>query len=152
MLNFPRQEVVVQTCFVKKVFLEISHRPTTLLKNRLWHRCFRVNFVKFLRTAFFIEYLWRILSGALFGETFVNVLLVKGYISQMFTHQIKHLRLLTEQYQRKLTFAASRFKKMKKTKKNRQFYKKNSRKMKNWKMQQCDLKQKMRNSLLCKSW
>ena len=46
MLNFPRQEVVVQTCFVKKVFLEISHRPATLLKNRLWHRCFRVNFVK----------------------------------------------------------------------------------------------------------
>ena len=124
MLNFPRQEVVVQTCFVKKVFLEISHRPATLLKNRLWHRCFRVNFVKFLRTAFFIEYLWwRILSGALFGETFVNVLLVKGYISKMFTHQIKHLRLLTLQYQRKLTFAASRFKKMKKTKKNRQFYK-----------------------------
>ena len=27
-------------------------RPTTLLKKRLWHRCFPVNFVKFLRTAF----------------------------------------------------------------------------------------------------
>ena len=26
--------------------------PTTLLKKRLWHRCFPVNFTKFLRTAF----------------------------------------------------------------------------------------------------
>ena len=27
-------------------------RPATLLKRRLWHRCFHVNFVKFLRTPF----------------------------------------------------------------------------------------------------
>ena len=27
-------------------------RPTTLLKKRLWHRCFPVNFAKFLRTPF----------------------------------------------------------------------------------------------------
>ena len=27
-------------------------RPATLLKNRLWHRCFPVNFAKFLRTPF----------------------------------------------------------------------------------------------------
>ena len=27
-------------------------RPTTLLKKRLWHRCFPINFVKFLRTPF----------------------------------------------------------------------------------------------------
>ena len=26
--------------------------PATLLKNSLWHKCFRVNFVKFLRTLF----------------------------------------------------------------------------------------------------
>ena len=26
--------------------------PSTLLKKRLWHRCFPVNFVKFLRTPF----------------------------------------------------------------------------------------------------
>ena len=30
----------------------------TLLKKGLWHRCFPVNFVKFLRTPFFIEHLW----------------------------------------------------------------------------------------------
>ena len=33
-------------------------RPATLLKKRLWHRCFTVNFVKFLRTPFFKEHLW----------------------------------------------------------------------------------------------
>ena len=27
-------------------------RPAAVLKNRLWHRCFPVNFVKFLRTPF----------------------------------------------------------------------------------------------------
>ena len=31
-------------------------RPATLLKKRLWHRCFPVNFKKFLKT-FFIEHL-----------------------------------------------------------------------------------------------
>ena len=29
-----------------------SLRPATLLKKRLWHRCFHVNFAKFLRTPF----------------------------------------------------------------------------------------------------
>ena len=32
--------------------------PATLLKKRLWHRCFPVNFAKFLRTPFFTEHLW----------------------------------------------------------------------------------------------
>ena len=36
-------------------------RSVTLLKKRLWHRCFPVNFVKFLRTPFFIEHLWWLL-------------------------------------------------------------------------------------------
>ena len=36
-------------------------RPATLLKKRLWQRCFPVNFVKFLRTPFFIEHLWWLL-------------------------------------------------------------------------------------------
>ena len=59
-------EELDQRCSVKKVFLEISWnsqentcarvsfliklhglRPATLLKKRLWHRCFLVNFVKF---------------------------------------------------------------------------------------------------------
>ena len=29
-----------------------SQRPTTLLKKRPWHRCFPMNFAKFLRTPF----------------------------------------------------------------------------------------------------
>ena len=36
-------------------------RPTTLLKKKLWHRCFPVNFAKCLRTPFFIEHLWWLL-------------------------------------------------------------------------------------------
>ena len=67
MLNFHciifTKEVVVQTCSVKKVFLDISQnlQESTcprdsflkkLLKKRLWHRYFPTNFVKFLRTSF----------------------------------------------------------------------------------------------------
>ena len=38
-------------------------RPVTLLKMRLWHRCFAVNFAKFLRTPFLIEHLrWLLLN------------------------------------------------------------------------------------------
>ena len=36
-------------------------RPTTLLKKRPWHWCFPLNFVKFLRTPFYIEHLWWLL-------------------------------------------------------------------------------------------
>ena len=38
----------------------------TLLKKRLWHRCFPVNFMKFLRTPFFIERLWWLLLFVVF--------------------------------------------------------------------------------------
>ena len=77
---YPYSEAEVQRCSVKKVFLKISKnslgntsarvslsvklhaykvaglRPVTLLKMRLWHRCFPVNFMKFLRTPFFTEH------------------------------------------------------------------------------------------------
>ena len=46
--------------FLNKV---VGLRPATLLKRRLWHRCFPVNFVKFLRTSFLTEHLrWLLLS------------------------------------------------------------------------------------------
>ena len=32
--------------------------PATLLKKRLWHRCFSVNFAKFVRAPFLTEHLW----------------------------------------------------------------------------------------------
>ena len=38
-----------QSLFFNKV---AGLRPASLLKKRLWHRCFPVNFVKFLRTPF----------------------------------------------------------------------------------------------------
>ena len=44
-----------QRLFFKKV---AGLRPATLLERSLWHKCFPVNFVKFLRTPFFIEHLW----------------------------------------------------------------------------------------------
>ena len=44
-----------QSLFLNKV---AGLRPATLLKERLWHRSFPVNFAKFLRTPYFIEHLW----------------------------------------------------------------------------------------------
>ena len=58
---------------LKKVLLEISQnsqenicarvslRPATLLKRRLKHRCFPVNFAKFRKTLFLTEHLWWLL-------------------------------------------------------------------------------------------
>ena len=64
------KEAVAGRCSLQKVFLEISQnseentcaslcfnkvaglRPATLLKQRLWRRCFPVNFAKFLRKFF----------------------------------------------------------------------------------------------------
>ena len=43
-----------QSLYFNKV---AGFRPVTLLKKRLWHRCFPVNFAKFLRTPFFTEHL-----------------------------------------------------------------------------------------------
>ena len=72
-------KAVVQSCFVKKVFLEFSQnsqektcarvffnkvaelKSAPLLKKRLWHRCFPVNFVKYLRTPFLTGHLWWLL-------------------------------------------------------------------------------------------
>ena len=47
-----------QSLFFNKI---AGVRPATLLKNRLWHRCFPMNFVKFLRTPFLKEHLWWLL-------------------------------------------------------------------------------------------
>ena len=40
-------------------------RPASLLKKRLWHRCFLVSFPKFLRAPFSIEHLWATASGSI---------------------------------------------------------------------------------------
>ena len=49
-----------QSLFFNKV---TGLRPATLLKKRLWHRCFPVNFAKFLRTPFLQN-----TSGKLFSK------------------------------------------------------------------------------------
>ena len=74
-------ESVSWKCSLKKVFLKIPQnsqenkhlcqslcfskgaglRPATLLKKSLWHTCFPVNLVKFLRSPFFIEHPWWLL-------------------------------------------------------------------------------------------
>ena len=44
-----------QSLFFNKV---AGLKSAVLSKKRLWHRCFPVNFVKFVRTPFYIEHLW----------------------------------------------------------------------------------------------
>ena len=39
-----------------EIYILSGLRPATLLKKRFWHRCFPVNFAKFLRTPFLTEY------------------------------------------------------------------------------------------------
>ena len=52
-------------------------RPVTLLKKRLWHRCFPVNFAKFLRTPFLTEHFrWLLLDvniRSIHGEEVSNM-------------------------------------------------------------------------------
>ena len=59
-------EAVVRRCFYKKGVLRnftkfTGLRPATLLKKKLWRRCFPGNSVKFLRTIFRTEHLWWLL-------------------------------------------------------------------------------------------
>ena len=81
-----KTEAVSQSCSVKKLFIEISQNSQEntfarvsfllkllkkLLKKRLWHRCFPVNFAKFWRISFLIEHLrWPILKKYL---NYVNI-------------------------------------------------------------------------------
>ena len=53
--NFAKftQKRLFQSLFFSKV---TGLKPATLLKKRLWHRSFPVNFAKFLKTPFFTEH------------------------------------------------------------------------------------------------
>ena len=52
----PNSEAVARRCSIKKVFLEIlqnsQEKTCARVKTGLWHRCFPVNFAKFLSTPF----------------------------------------------------------------------------------------------------
>ena len=47
------------TCARVSFFNKVADlRPATLFKKMHWHRCFPMDFAKFLRTLFFTEHLW----------------------------------------------------------------------------------------------
>ena len=54
LLQYSQETPVLESLFNKVAGL----RPASLSKKRLWHRCFPVNFLKFLRTHFLKEHLW----------------------------------------------------------------------------------------------
>ena len=58
--NFQEISQRVFTC-KKQSSKSVQWRPATLLKRRLWHRYFPVNFGKLLRTPFSIEHCWWLL-------------------------------------------------------------------------------------------
>ena len=60
--KFPRKHLC-QSLFLIKLQ---NSRPATLLKKRLWHKCFPVNFVRFLRTPFSQSTYWRLLLDLYF--------------------------------------------------------------------------------------
>ena len=93
-ISYKTSEAVSWRCSVKNVFLKISQssqentcgRLSYLIKIQasaqiLWHRYFPVNFAKFLRTPFFIEYLRQLLlktshkNPSLIDFLFVNYIL-----------------------------------------------------------------------------
>ena len=55
-----------QSPFFKKV---AGLGPATLLKKRLWYRCFTMNFAKFLRTPFLTEHLRGLLLNGICHST-----------------------------------------------------------------------------------
>ena len=64
-------EATTRGVLLKKVFLKVLQNSqentcarvsATLVKKRLWHRCFPVNFEIFLKNTFFTEHLWKTTS------------------------------------------------------------------------------------------
>ena len=119
MIYLSGSEAVVRRCSVKKGVLinfakftgkhlsqsfffnkSADLRSATLLKKRLWHRCFPVNFAKFIRTPFFKKHLWWLLLQAFISKwsrLIIQVILsrfpLKPILSISFTCAIS-LRLL----------------------------------------------------------
>ena len=82
-IYYQKQECSVRKCvlrnfakFIEKHLCQSAGlRPATLLKKRLWNRCFPVNFAKFLRTLFLQNTLRRLLLYCF--HTFIHLLLRK---------------------------------------------------------------------------
>ena len=56
-----RSRLILLFSSCKERFCEKNLRSATLLKKRLWHRCFPVNFLKFVRTYFCVSP-WQLLN------------------------------------------------------------------------------------------
>ena len=70
-LQNSRKKSVSESLFNKAADLQ----PATLLKERLWHMCFPVNFAKFLRTPSLTEHLlWLLLALAINGPKHMKAL------------------------------------------------------------------------------
>ena len=57
-----QEKICVEVSFFNKV---AGYRPVTLLKKRLWHRCFHVSSLKFLRTPSFVKH-----GGGFYNQSF----------------------------------------------------------------------------------
>ena len=77
--NFTKfsRKLLCQSLFFNNV---TGKRPATLLKKKLWHRCFPVNFVKFLRTPLFTE-----ISGGWFYKYAILLPTFHSYLN----HELK---------------------------------------------------------------
>ena len=65
----------------------VGLRTATLLKKRLWHRCFSVNFAKFLKTPFFTEHLQGLLlSRSSQSKMFFEIGVLKNFAT--FTEEL----------------------------------------------------------------
>ena len=65
----------------------VGLRPATLLKKRLWHWCFPVNFAKFLRTFFY-----RTPLGDCFYRVRFKFITFIIYFDIAFTHFVEKMR------------------------------------------------------------
>ena len=80
-----------QSLFFNKV---AGLRPATLLKKRLWHRCFPVSFVKFLRTPFLAEHLRRLLlklDKTLDYPEICSILIFQNRVWEQFLYHILYM-------------------------------------------------------------
>ena len=78
--------------------IKLQARPANLLRRRLWHMCFPVNFEKFLRTPFYMEHLWWLLPNFTHTLWYFTDSIYLSFIYFLFTYPSKH----TEVFEREI--------------------------------------------------
>ena len=84
-------------------------RPVTLLKERLWHRCFRAKFVKFVRTSFLQNNSGRLLLNLWLRCWFSEAVVYKCFSDQVLLKTSQYWIRLQAFFCRTPTVAASEF-------------------------------------------